>query len=146
MNQQGGRILEGSSGIINSFARKEYAVSNDNVFPPKNPAAVASEVGDALAEVLRERARGLLAQAVAAEAAQFLARHGDQNERAGRARLARNGCLPERTIQTGIGEVVVKATRVLERACELLDQFLVPIYNADSALDAFAVRAGLDGL
>ena len=56
MNREDGvflRVLPESSTL---YARTDYAVSNDNVFSLKNPAAVASKVGDALTEVLRERA------------------------------------------------------------------------------------------
>ena len=59
-----------------------------------------NEVGDALTEVLREGARTLLAQAIEAEVAEFLAGHADKHDAAGRARLVRNGHLPERTMQT----------------------------------------------
>jgi putative transposase len=93
-------------------------VSNDNVFALKNP-DVANEVRDALTEVLREGARTLLAQAIEAEVAEFLTRHGDQRDAAGRLRLVRNGYLPERTIQTGVGAVPVQAPRVRDRAGEL---------------------------
>ena len=71
-------------------------MSNDNVFALKNP-AVPNEVRDALTEVLREGARTLLAQAIEAEVAEFLTRHGEQRDAAGRLRLVRNGYLPERT-------------------------------------------------
>ena len=100
------------------FARSEYAVSHDNVFVLKNP-AVANAVRDALTEVLREGARTLLAQAIEAEVAEFLARHADKRDALGRVRLVRNGHLPERTVQTGIGAVAVKAPRVRDRAGEL---------------------------
>jgi transposase-like protein len=93
-------------------------VSHDNVFALKNP-AVPSEVRDALTEVLREGARTLLAQAIEAEVAEFLVGHADKRDAAGRARLVRNGHLPERTVQTGIGAVTVKAPRVRDRAGQL---------------------------
>jgi putative transposase len=93
-------------------------VNDDNVFALKNP-AVANEVRDALTEVLREGARTLLAQAIEAEVAEFLAGHADQRDAIGRARLVRNGHLPERTVQTGIGAVSVKAPRVRDRAGQL---------------------------
>jgi len=110
------------------FARSEYAVSHDNVFVLKNP-AVANEVRDALTEVLQEGARTLLAQAIEAEVAEFLARHADQRDAAGRMRLVRNGYLPERTIQTGIGEVPVKAPRVRDRAAKLrFNSSILPRY------------------
>ncbi len=57
-------------------------MSHDNVFALKNP-AVANEVRDALTEVLREGARTLLAQAIEAEVAEFLARHGDKRDAPG---------------------------------------------------------------
>lgn len=93
-------------------------MSNDNVFALKNP-GVANEVRDALTEVLREGARALLAQAIEAEVVEFLTRHGDQRDAAGRLRLVRNGYLPERTIQTGLGDVPVQAPRVRDRAGQL---------------------------
>jgi putative transposase len=93
-------------------------VNNDNVFELKNP-GVAHEVRDALTEVLREGARALLSQAIEAEVAEYLARHREQKDSAGRLRLVRNGYLPERTIQTGIGDVPVKVPRVRDRAGEL---------------------------
>ena len=93
-------------------------MSHDNVFALKNP-AVPNEVRDALTEVLQDGARTLLAQAIEAEVAEFLARHADKRDAAGRMRLVRNGYLPERTIQTGIGDVSVKAPRVRDRTGQL---------------------------
>lgn len=93
-------------------------MSHDNVFELKNP-AVPNEVRDVLTEVLRDGARTLLMQAIEAEVAEFLAGHADKRDALGRARLVRNGHLPERTVQTGIGAVSVKAPRVRDRAGEL---------------------------
>ena len=75
-----------------------------------------NKVRDALPEVLREGARTLLAQAIEAEVAEFLAGHAEKRDAIGRARLVRNGHLPERTVQRGIGAVMVKAPRVRDRA------------------------------
>jgi len=93
-------------------------VSHVNVFALKNP-VVPNEVGDVLTEVLREGARTLLAQAIEAEVAEFLAGHADKRDALGRTRLVRNGYLPERMVQTGIGAVTVKAPRVRDRAGQL---------------------------
>ena len=71
---------------------------------------------DPLTEVLRQGARTLLAQAIEAEVATFLASHAELVDAAGRRRLVRNGFLPERTIQTGIGEVPVRQPRVRDRS------------------------------
>ena len=69
---------------------------------------------DVLTEVLRSGARRLLAEAVEAEVAAWIdgTHHLDQ---AGRQLVVRNGHLPERTIQTGIGPVEVKQPRVRDR-------------------------------
>ena len=70
---------------------------------------------DALTTVLRDGARRLLAQAVEAEVAAFLAQHASQVTGEGHQRVVRNGYLPERVIQTGIGAVPVRQPRVRDR-------------------------------
>jgi putative transposase len=69
---------------------------------------------DPLTEVLRNGARALLAQAVEAEVATLLERHGEVTDD-GRRRLVRHGHLPEREIMTGIGPVAVRCPRVRDR-------------------------------
>ena len=71
---------------------------------------------DALTDVLREGARKMLAQAIEAEVEGFLAAHGDARDEAGHRQVVRNGYLPERTIQSGIGDIAVKAHRVRDRS------------------------------
>jgi transposase-like protein len=87
-------------------------MNEDNVVSLRRPDDRAE---DPLTEVLRHGARRLLAQAIEAEVATFLASHADLVDEAGRRRLVRNGFLPERTIQTGIGEVPVRQPRVRDR-------------------------------
>lgn len=70
---------------------------------------------DRLTDVLRDGARALLAQAVEAEVAGFLAEHADKRTADGRQRLVRHGHLPERSIMTGIGAVEVCVPRVRDR-------------------------------
>ena len=70
---------------------------------------------DPLTEVLRTGARELLAQAVEAELAAFLEVHATLVDEQGRRRIVRNGHLPERLIQTGIGPVDVRQPRVRDR-------------------------------
>jgi putative transposase len=72
--------------------------------------------GDQLTEILRQEARTLLAQAVEAEVADFLAKHTDLKTEDGRQRVVRHGHLPEREVLTGIGSVVVRQPRVGDRA------------------------------
>ena len=75
-------------------------------------------IDDPSTDVLRQGARKLLAQAVEAEVESFLVQHRELRDEMGRARLVRNGYLPEREVQTGIGPVRVKAPRVHDRTKE----------------------------
>ncbi len=84
---------------------------NDNVVRLIQPGAF----DDQLTEVLRNGARALLAQAVEAEVAGFLAKHAECKTEDGRARIVRHGHLPEREVMTGIGPVAVKQPRVRDR-------------------------------
>ena len=84
---------------------------NDNVVRLIQPGAF----DDQLTEVLRNGARALLAQAVEAEVAQFLAKHAACKTEDGRQRVVRHGHLPEREVMTGIGPVAVRQPRVRDR-------------------------------
>ena len=70
---------------------------------------------DPLTEVLRVGARKLLAHAVEAEVAVFVEAHASHVDEDGHRRIVRNGHLPEREIQTGIGAVKVRQPRVRDR-------------------------------
>jgi transposase-like protein len=86
-------------------------------------------VADALTEVVRHGARELLQQAVEAEVAEFVAQHRELKDERERQRVVRNGYRPERSIQTGIGEVAVKAPRVRDRAGEIkFSSSILPAY------------------
>ena len=73
-------------------------------------------VQDALHALLRDGARGLIAQAVEAELQALLDRHAGQRLADGRQAVVRNGHLPERTVQTGLGDVPVKVPKVRDRS------------------------------
>ena len=90
---------------------------NDNVVRLIQPGAF----DDQLTEVLRNGARTLLAQAVEAEVAGFLAKHAECKTEDGRARIVRHGHLPEREVMTGIGPVPVKQPRVRDRGATVDD-------------------------
>src|SRR5215204_5522239 len=113
---------------INLIAKEEYAVDEDNLVGYRNP-GVPLPVADALTEVLRHGARELLQQAVEAEVAVVLEQYAALQDERGRQRVVRNGYLPERYIQTGIGDVPVRAPRVRDRAGELkFSSSLLPPY------------------
>jgi putative transposase len=100
-------VLEAST----SPPKERYAVSNDNVSKLIQPGAF----DDQLTEILRQGARTLLAQAVEAEVADFLAKHTDLTTEDGRQRIVRHGHLPEREVMTGIGPVAVRQPRIRDR-------------------------------
>lgn len=82
-------------------------MTDSNIIPLNKP-----ETQDALQEILQEGARKLLAHAVEAELATFLAKHNNESSK---ATVVRNGHLPERTIQTGLGDIAVKVPKTRDR-------------------------------
>jgi len=70
---------------------------------------------DVLTDLLRDGARRLLAQAIEAEVASWIDDHAHLKDDRGRHQVVRNGHLPERAIQTGIGAVAVQQPRVRDR-------------------------------
>jgi hypothetical protein len=64
--------------------------------------------GDVLTEVLREGAARMLAAAVEAEVAAYIARHAEVRDEQGRRRVVRNGYKEEREIQTGLGAIQLR--------------------------------------
>ena len=67
---------------------------------------------DVLTEVLRGSARRLLAEAVEAEVAAYIAEHAEQRDGRGHRLVVRNGHLPQRAIQTSLGPVEVRQPRI----------------------------------
>lgn len=58
----------------------------------------------------------LSAEAAEAEVEAFIAAAADLVEAAGRRRVIRHGCMPEREAQSGLGAVAVRRPRVRDRA------------------------------
>jgi putative transposase len=76
----------------------------------------AQEARTALEEILREGARRMLGLAIEAEVADYIEAHRHIVEEAtGRRLVVRNGRLPGREIQTGLGPVPVSQPRVNDR-------------------------------
>lgn len=88
-------------------------MSDDTVLNFINPAPTRE---DPLSDILRSGARQLLAQAIEAEVQAHLAQHACERLQDGRAAVVRNGYLPERPIQTGIGDIAVQIPKVRDRA------------------------------
>lgn len=75
-----------------------------------------TSVTDPLTEMLRDGARKLIAQAVEVELRAFLDRYADKKLEDGRNAVVRNGYLPERAVQTGIGDVAIQVPKVRDRS------------------------------
>jgi putative transposase len=92
---------------------KEYAaVEKSTTLPMVGPSSTSQ---DALTEILRDGAKRLLAEAIQAEVADWIESHAPIKDLAGHRQVVRNGYLPERTIQTGLGDIQVKQPRVHDR-------------------------------
>lgn len=70
---------------------------------------------DAVTELLRAGARQLIQQAIEEELSSFMEQFQDRRLDNGRAAVVRNGHLPERDLQTGIGPISVKVPKVRSR-------------------------------
>ena len=87
-------------------------MTQDNVIDLKKPEAF---VNDPITDILRQGARRLLSAALEAEIQSFLQQYKEITDDSGSQRVVRNGYLPEREIQTGIGQVAVRAPRIRDR-------------------------------
>ena len=90
-------------------------MNKNNVTKLKKPETF---VDDPITDILRNGARQLLAEALEAEIESFLAIYTDLKDNKGCQRITRNGYLPGREIQTGIGPVHVRVPRVRDRGSE----------------------------
>lgn len=85
-------------------------MNDSNVFSLHKP-----EQADPLQELLREGARKMLATAIEVEINAFIESHSSLKTEDGKPAVVRNGYLPERTIQTGLGDIDVKIPKVRDR-------------------------------
>ena len=85
---------------------------------------------DPLTELLRTGAEQLIYQAVEAELLELLAEHSERRTEDGKAGVVRNGHLPERELQTGLGPVTIQIPKVRSKTGEpvTFHSALVPPY------------------
>ncbi len=90
---------------------------------------------DPLTELLKEGARKLLAEAVESEVQELLAKYQDWRTESGHAGVVRNGYLPERELQTGLGPIRVRIPKVRSKTGEAVSfqSVLVPPYVRKTA-------------
>ena len=87
-------------------------------------------ISDALTDLLRSGAQQLIQHAVEAELQELLNQHSDRRTEDGNAVVVRNGHLPERELQTGLGPVTIKIPKVRSKSGEPVTfrSALVPPY------------------
>ena len=88
---------------------------NTTITPLHQPGTIL----DPLTEIAREGARQMLAAALRAEAASFVASFSDERLADGRQRVVHHGTGPTRMIQTGIGPIPVERQKVRDRATDV---------------------------
>lgn len=117
-------------------------MTDSNIFALGTPAQ------DSLNELLKLGARQLLARAVEAEVAELLAQHSELKVGTKQA-VVRNGYLPERTVQTGLGDIPVKVPKVRDRSGSGIkfNSNLVPPYlKRTKAMEEFIPWLYLKGI
>jgi transposase-like protein len=77
--------------------------------------AASTKSRDVLTEILRQGAQKMLATAIENEVVEYIAEHKNQRDACGYRLVVRNGWLPARTIQTGVGPVEVEQPRVNDK-------------------------------
>ena len=87
-------------------------------------------ISDPLTALLRSGAQQLINRAVEAELQELLSQYSERRTEDGRAVVVRNGHLPERELQTGLGPVTVKIPKVRSKTGEAVTfrSALVPPY------------------
>ncbi len=119
-------------------------------FPAPEPAGEAT-VTSVLEQIVREGARKLLAQALENEVEAFLAQHSAVRDAQGRQAVVRNGHLPEREIQSGIGPLTVRQPRVRARDSQqsfssaILPPYLRRLPSVEALIPALYLRGVSSG-
>lgn len=106
-------------------------MAKDNVIQLKKPEPF---IDDPITDILRTGARKLLAEALEDEIEGFLSQYRNLKDDLNHQRVVRNGYLPEREIQTGIGPIPVKVPRARDSQT---DQGSEPIRFSSSLLPRY---------
>lgn len=88
-------------------------MNKNKIISLKKPGEISR---DPLTELLRRGARHLIADAVEAELQELLSQYAGLRNNQGHKQVVRNGFLPEREIQTGIGPVKIRVPKVRDKS------------------------------
>lgn len=115
----------------------------------KKVVAPVEEFRDPLTELLRHGARDLILQAVETELGIMLSNYANIKMPDGRQAIVRNGYLPERTVQTGLGDVVVRVPKVRDRSgsgIHFTSQLLPPYIKRTKSIEELIPWLYLKGI
>ncbi len=105
-----------------------------NIVTFKNP--IENEVQDVLTQFLKNSAQKMLTAAIEIEMNEFIEKYKELQTEENKKRIVRNGHLPSRKIQTGIGEIQVSIPRSRDRSTDGSIRFesnLIPKYMKRTA-------------
>lgn len=122
-------------------------MQEDNVIDLKKPAPEITR--DLLTEIARRGAQEMLAKALEIEIQAFISAH-QENASEGIPRLIRNGYLPKRTVQTGIGDIKVQVPRLrgreLEGKIKFKSSIIPPYLRRSKSVEEFLPLLYLKGI
>jgi len=108
---------------------------------------------DVLTEILRQGAQQMLAEAIENEVAEYVAAHAHQRDADGLRPVVRNGHMPARAIQTGLGPVDVARPRVNDKRVDadghrmrFTSKILPPYLRRTKAIDELVPWLYLKGI
>ena len=106
--------------------------------------------GSILEEIARRGAQQMLAEAMEAEVAGFLAQHADKRDENGHRVVVRNGHMPARELITGIGRIPIEQPRIDDRqlakgkeprfSSAILPRYLKRVPSVDSLIPALYLK------
>lgn len=101
-----------------------------------------TEFQQSLEEIIRAGARKMLQQAVENEVKEFMKQFCDIRDEQGHRLVTRNGYLPEREIQTGVGRLKVKKPRVTGEAftSAILPRYMRRTPSIDALIPALYLK------
>lgn len=122
-------------------------MSRNNILELENLSKDVS-MSDTLTDFLRESAQKMLKVAIESEVDDFISSKGEKLSN-GHNRVVRNGYLPERNIQTGIGNISVKVPRVRDRGngdLVFTSSFIPPYMRRTVTMDVLLPLLYLKGI
>lgn len=103
---------------------------------------ILSDFNTSLESILKEGARKLLQQAIENEVKEYLEVHKHLRDEAGHQIAKRNGYMPERKIQTGIGEIEIKKPRIrgLSFTSAILPRYMRRVPSLEALIPALYLK------